>query len=601
MPPVIEISASGDSLEVGSRQIARESGGRLWVVYRDGPEVWSSFSDNDGLTWTPELVDDTLTSGSQPACCVDGNDILHVVWSAIGANGSYPTYRHIAAKQRNSWGVWSAIDCPSFDVSWATNCSEPCVAARSSDVYCVFTASGGATKQIRVSRTYSGSWVSSGYFVIGTSVPSSPSLAVDASGIARVSFNATGGAPSFYQYIRYGYAVWDAVSGWTTPSYVISAQEMYVGSSIGVDPNTGDIHVVMSRDSFNQLQFYDVGTFTTTALETGVVSNPRASIGYATDGSIYVAYNYNGNVVYKQWTSRGGWGARQTISSPGGTPGPFSLLYAIHPRELEGGGSLDYVYTNIPATGFAVVWEESVKFYNSGMSFPPSVSDITPNWGYRDETLSVQIDGTNMTGATSVEFEDGITVNSFTVVSGTQIDASITIHPFAELKTYDVSVTTPAGTGTLTDGFLVRTYGRWMLANGRSGSDRTEILLKLSSVSQSIRNTSAANIALPAFSDGGELTVASFLLSLGSIEEVIKLTGWVNSLDEKDELETAILSWYDGTDATTLLGSNLHELHEDWQNVYYGLVGSCVWSKEGGTAERHEYTLDFLVKYKIHG
>ena len=63
--------------------------------------------------------------------------------------------------------------------------------------------------------------------------------------------------------------------------------------------------------------------------------------------------------------------------------------------------------------------------------------------------------GSYFTGATAVSFGADITTNSFTVDSATQITASITIGGSAAPGLRNVSVTTPAGTATLPNGFTV--------------------------------------------------------------------------------------------------------------------------------------------------
>ncbi|HDL15011.1 MAG TPA: hypothetical protein ENH28_02465, partial [Euryarchaeota archaeon] len=78
----------------------------------------------------------------------------------------------------------------------------------------------------------------------------------------------------------------------------------------------------------------------------------------------------------------------------------------------------------------------------------PTVASVTPNSGTQGQSLNVAIEGTNFTGATSVSFGSGITVNSFAVNSSTQITANISISSTATTGTRNVSVTTPAGTGT---------------------------------------------------------------------------------------------------------------------------------------------------------
>ena len=69
--------------------------------------------------------------------------------------------------------------------------------------------------------------------------------------------------------------------------------------------------------------------------------------------------------------------------------------------------------------------------------------------------MSVVIAGTNFTGATSVSFGSGITVNSYTVDNSTQITANITISGSATTGARDVSVTAPGGTATKSAGFTV--------------------------------------------------------------------------------------------------------------------------------------------------
>jgi len=87
---------------------------------------------------------------------------------------------------------------------------------------------------------------------------------------------------------------------------------------------------------------------------------------------------------------------------------------------------------------------------------PPTVTLVTPNQGIQGQTIvDVAINGTYFTGATSVSFGAGISVDSFTVSSATQILATITISPAAMPGARDVSVTAPGGTAALTNGFTV--------------------------------------------------------------------------------------------------------------------------------------------------
>jgi len=85
----------------------------------------------------------------------------------------------------------------------------------------------------------------------------------------------------------------------------------------------------------------------------------------------------------------------------------------------------------------------------------PIITSINPDSADQGETLNVTITGSNLTGATHVSFGTGITVNSYTVNSGSQITASITIGASATTGLRDVTVTTPVDTVIFEGGFSV--------------------------------------------------------------------------------------------------------------------------------------------------
>ena len=103
---------------------------------------------------------------------------------------------------------------------------------------------------------------------------------------------------------------------------------------------------------------------------------------------------------------------------------------------------------------------------------PPSVASTSPGQGMQEETLDVVVTGTHFTGATSVSFGSGISVDGFIVDSDTQITASITIAYGATPGLRDVSVTTGAGTGALANAFTVRPGTSWHVL-GHSGPGHT--------------------------------------------------------------------------------------------------------------------------------
>jgi hypothetical protein len=86
----------------------------------------------------------------------------------------------------------------------------------------------------------------------------------------------------------------------------------------------------------------------------------------------------------------------------------------------------------------------------------PTITSVEPAQGKRRQTLDVVITGTDFTGATEMSFGEGITVNTLTVDDATQITVNITIAKDTTEGVRDVSVTTAGGTGTLTEGFMVK-------------------------------------------------------------------------------------------------------------------------------------------------
>lgn len=103
---------------------------------------------------------------------------------------------------------------------------------------------------------------------------------------------------------------------------------------------------------------------------------------------------------------------------------------------------------------------ESVKSYSSSASVsavPPTLTTVSPQFGAVGETLVVTLTGTNFTsGTSSVSFSGtGITVNSVTFTSSTQLTANISIAAGAATGLRNVSVTTPGGTATKTNAFEV--------------------------------------------------------------------------------------------------------------------------------------------------
>jgi hypothetical protein len=92
---------------------------------------------------------------------------------------------------------------------------------------------------------------------------------------------------------------------------------------------------------------------------------------------------------------------------------------------------------------------------------PPSVNSVTPSSGSQGQNLpSVIIVGSSFQSGATCNFGAGITVNSCTFNSATQLSANISISSTATVGTRNVTVTNPDGqSNTLPNGFTVTTSG----------------------------------------------------------------------------------------------------------------------------------------------
>ena len=86
----------------------------------------------------------------------------------------------------------------------------------------------------------------------------------------------------------------------------------------------------------------------------------------------------------------------------------------------------------------------------------PLITSVEPNQGRQGETLNITITGAYLGGASALQFGASISVNSFNILSSSQITANITIAPEASAGTRDIAVATPGGSYILANGFTVK-------------------------------------------------------------------------------------------------------------------------------------------------
>ena len=125
----------------------------------------------------------------------------------------------------------------------------------------------------------------------------------------------------------------------------------------------------------------------------------------------------------------------------GGTP---ATSFTVHSSTsitatapAHAGGAVDVVVTTPAGTA---TLQGSYNYVGA-----PTLTGNAPNLGSINGGDSVDIAGTNFTGATSVTF-GGTPATSFTVVSATLI---VAVSPAHDAASVDLAVTTPAGTATL--------------------------------------------------------------------------------------------------------------------------------------------------------
>jgi hypothetical protein len=87
----------------------------------------------------------------------------------------------------------------------------------------------------------------------------------------------------------------------------------------------------------------------------------------------------------------------------------------------------------------------------------PSISSVTPNAGAQGANLTVTVTGTSFQSGASTSFGAGITINSTTVVSATQLSVALSIASAATAGPRDVTVTNPDGQSVVrANGFTVQ-------------------------------------------------------------------------------------------------------------------------------------------------
>lgn len=195
----------------------------------------------------------------------------------------------------------------------------------------------------------------------------------------------------------------------------------------------------------------------------------QASDPYA---STSVSFNITVDGDYNIQASAGSHGA---ISPPDTTYAlaGSSLTYTITPDTC-------YSVADVLVDGISVGPAGSYTFSNIranhtiAASFTAVVvNSVNPPQANQGQTLTVTINGANLWDAASLNFGTGITIGGFTVNNDIQITANIGITTGASEGAHAVSVTTPAGAGTLSSGLYVNQLSQQVPTSGGTATFAT--------------------------------------------------------------------------------------------------------------------------------
>ena len=140
--------------------------------------------------------------------------------------------------------------------------------------------------------------------------------------------------------------------------------------------------------------------------------------------------------------TNGTWGTGVELTLPANAGSEFNYFNSSPPLSnltCSSAGNCEVAYSYPNQFGYL----ESVIYNTLPTSTPPTITSITPASGLLSGGSTITITGTNLTGATAVDF--GTTAaTSFTVVSNTEITAVVPATSTPGLT--DVTITTPEGT-----------------------------------------------------------------------------------------------------------------------------------------------------------
>ncbi len=249
MPATITTIKSGLDLTTGyyatspssGRNVATDSTGRIWTAYYRRPgvtytQVYAAYSDNQGQTWTEELVDQPNNKTERFAViAIDGDDQPHVIWAQrqAGAYAILHSYR-VA-------GVWQAYDTVQAGAT-TTGLNPASCSDSDGNIHVLWRYSDG-TCRLKYNVWSGGSWGVAEEIESGASLYYIPQICVDDSGLVHALWVRDTVTDSELRYAYRDAGGWSAIATWE--SAVLAAVQDY-GPSIAAD-GLGKVHASWAK------------------------------------------------------------------------------------------------------------------------------------------------------------------------------------------------------------------------------------------------------------------------------------------------------------------------------------------------------------------
>jgi hypothetical protein len=425
--------------------------------------------------WTTQTVDSS-TDAAFTSIALDSNGYPHIAYTSGG------THRlRYTRWNGTSWDAYTVVDSTSGDLGWFTS-----IAVDSND-HPHISYYDNTNSSLKYAYYDGTTWHTETVDNAGRCGEFGTSIALDSSDHPHISYLIRSGLVDL-RYIKHNGTSWDTPitvdsTDWVGyySSLALDSSDYphisYIYKGVAVDDDNGKLKYARWTGSTWDLQtLYDINT---SALEWPGY-NKHTSIALDSSSYPHISFwkpsglwyaSYNGTTWSEEKVSGSGKYNNLALDSNNYPHINFlsgdekSLKYArfdgaswsvetvqSHTTNMIGEFSdiaLDrYDYPHISYNG-------SNRLRYARYTGPPVITTVNPAQGNQGQTFTVTLTGYSFTGATTISFGNGITVNNFSVDSDTQTTVNISIANNAAPGTRNVSATTPEGTGTKNNGFTV--------------------------------------------------------------------------------------------------------------------------------------------------